>query len=115
MLSLILVLSLLQDPATTPSAPAQEQRKPPVTRSEDVQALARVLGIEFSESELKLMLHTLDDQREGYAALRGVPLANADALSFAFDPLLPGMKVRECAIAPVPRSIGKAQRPARLE
>jgi len=122
MLLLTLALVLLQTPpapapnSAAPAIPsAQEPQKPPVTRIEDIQALGRVLGIEFSESELKLMPRTLDDQREGYAAVRGVPLANGDALAFAFDPLLPGMHVRECKITPLVRPVPKAERPPKLE
>ena len=112
MLPLLLALVLIQDPQTPPAA---EAPKPPATKIEDVQAAARVLGIDLTDSELKLMPRTLDDQRDGFAAVRAVPLANSDSLCFAFDPLLPGMRVRECKITPAPRLLPKAERPAKLE
>jgi Asp-tRNA(Asn)/Glu-tRNA(Gln) amidotransferase A subunit family amidase len=112
MLPLLLALTLLQDPQTPP---AQEAPKPPATKIEDIQAAARVLGLELSESELKLMPRTLDDQRAGYEAVRAVPLLNSDPLAFAFNPLLPGMHVRECKLTPATRLVPKAERPAKLE
>ncbi len=107
MLPLLLALVVLQEPQPAP--------KPPETSSEDIRAAARVIGLELTDSEIALMPRTLDGQREGYAAVREVPLANADALSFAFNPLLPGMRVRECTLAPIARSIPKAERPPKLE
>ncbi len=122
MLSLSIALVLLQTPtppapnASAPATtPAQEPPKPPTTTIEDIQAAARVLGIEFSASELKLMPRKIDEQRAGYEALRAVPLANSDPLAFAFNPLLPGMHVRECKITPALRSVPKAERPPKLE
>jgi Asp-tRNA(Asn)/Glu-tRNA(Gln) amidotransferase A subunit family amidase len=115
MIPLTLTLALLQNPAPPAAPPAREPPKPPITKVEDIEATGRVLGIEFSESELKLMPRSLDEQRAGYEAVRAVPLLNSDSLSFSFNPLLPGMRVRECKLAPVPRTIPKAQRPAKLE
>src|SRR5258708_26700079 len=81
LLPLLFVLFAAQDPQNTPpQAPA----KPPATRTEDIEAAARVIGLELSESELKMMPRTLDDQRAGYAAVRAVPLLNSDPLCFAF-------------------------------
>jgi Asp-tRNA(Asn)/Glu-tRNA(Gln) amidotransferase A subunit family amidase len=112
MLPLLLALVLIQDPQTPP---AQETPKSPVTKTDDIRAAARVLGIELSDSELALMPRTLDEQRAGYEAVRGVALLNSDPLCFAFNPLLPGMHVRECRIAPLPRPLPKAERPPKLE
>ena len=102
----LLALAFTQDP---------QPPQPPETRPEDIRAAARVIGLELSDSELVLMPRTLDEQRSGFAAVRAVPLANSDAPCFAFDPLLPGMRVRACALAPVARSIPEAERPTRLE
>ena len=104
MLLPLLALALIQDPQT-----------PPATKTEDIQAAARVIGLELSDSELGMMPRTLDEQRAGYAALRAVPLANADSLCFAFDPLLPGMKVRECKVKQVLRPLPRYERPAKIE
>src|SRR5262245_15804224 len=106
MLPLLLAVVFLQDPQTPPA---------PSTKVEDIQAVARVLGLELSDTELKLMPRTLDEQRAGYAAVREVPLANSDSLCFAFDPLLPGMKVRECKITPALRPLPRHERPAKIE
>jgi len=115
MLPLLLALALFQDPTPAATPPAKEAPKPPVTKIEDIQAAARVLGLELSDSELAMMPRTLDEQREGYAAVRAVPLLNSDSLSFTFNPLLPGMHVRECKLTPLPRPLPKAERPAKLE
>ena len=106
MLPLLLAFVLIQDPKTPPAS---------ATSVEDVRAAARVIGLELGDSELALMGRTLDGQRESYAACREVPLANGDALAFAFRPLLPGMQVRECKLAPLARSLPKAERPPKIE
>jgi Asp-tRNA(Asn)/Glu-tRNA(Gln) amidotransferase A subunit family amidase len=115
---LLLALVLFQNPpppAAAPAQQAQEPRKPPVTQIEDIRAAARVIGIEFSEAELAMMPATLDEQRDGFAAVRKVPLENGDALAFAFRPLLPGMHVRECSLPALPRPAPQAERPPKLE
>ena len=122
MLSLSIALVLLQTPtpaapnAPTPATtPAQQPQKPAVTQLEDIRAAARVIGLELTDAELALMPRTLDEQRDGFAAVRGVPLANGDALPFAFRPLLRGMQLRECSVPSLKRPMPKAERPPKLE
>ncbi|MBK7642335.1 MAG: amidase [Planctomycetes bacterium] len=115
MLLTALALCLLQNPPAPAAPPGRQAPPPPVTSVEDIQAAARVIGLELSDTELGLMARTLDDQRAGYATLRNVPLENSDPLCFAFRPLLPGMHVRECAVAPLVRAFPKVERPAKLE
>ena len=106
MISLLLVtLSLFQDPAPTAPAP----------RIDDLRATARVLGLELTDAELTLMGKNIDEQRVGYAEVRKVPLTNADALAFTFQPLLPGMHVRANTLAAAPRELPKVDRPANVD
>ena len=106
MLALLLAaLPLLQEPSPTPASQAID----------DLRATARVLGLELTDAELKLMTRTVAEQRDGYAEVRKVPLTNADALAFTFDPLLPGMNVRANTLTAAPRELPKVERPANLD
>lgn len=75
--------------------------------AEDVAVAERLAGLELTDAERELMLEGLAELRDDYVALRGVPLANAVAPAFHFDPeaaagvATPGLQPREGSGPPV--------------
>ncbi len=63
----------------------------PITAS-DIDHLARIAGLSFTEDERDLMLEGLDDLRQDYVEIRAVPLDNSVTPALHFDPRLPGFK-----------------------
>ncbi|MEP6591182.1 MAG: amidase [Gemmatimonadota bacterium] len=72
----------------TPAASPSGRSGPagPLTK-EQVTAAAALIGLEFTDAELTLMLRALESQLAGYVAIRKVPLANPVAPAFRFDPV----------------------------
>ena len=75
-----------QDDAPAPDAEA------PAISAEDVRAAARIVGLEFSDSEIELMLPDLNERLEVFDALRESDLPNGLAPALVFDPFLPGIE-----------------------
>ena len=63
----------------------------PITAA-DIDHLARIAGLSFTEDERDLMLEGLDELREDYAEIRTVPLENSISPALHFDPRLPGFE-----------------------
>ena len=55
----------------------------------------KLAGLEFTDDERELMLKGLHELREDYEKLREVPLDNSVPPALRFEPMLPGMEVRE--------------------
>ena len=66
-----------------------------------------VIGIEFDDGELELMLPDVLEQLREFALLRGLSLENSDALATTFSPLAPGVAARAVELpartVPLPR------------
>ncbi len=73
---------------------AQAQTADPGARIEvdDVRAAARVIGLEFSDTELELMLGGVRERLAEFARLRAPTVANDVAPAVTFTPFLPGME-----------------------
>jgi Asp-tRNA(Asn)/Glu-tRNA(Gln) amidotransferase A subunit family amidase len=85
-------------------------------RPDQVAAAELLVGLSFKPDQRKLMLGNLRDQRQAYARLRGVKLANARPPALWFEPLPPAAKpptVPPRRFRPPPD--GQARRPAELE
>lgn len=54
--------------------------------TQDLAAAGKIVGLEFTEEERKLMLEDLQEQREDYRKLREVHLDNSVPLALRFDP-----------------------------
>jgi Asp-tRNA(Asn)/Glu-tRNA(Gln) amidotransferase A subunit family amidase len=92
----------------------------PLLRSQEgpstanVRDAGRVIGLEFTDSELELMLADVSENLRGYAALRAPSLDNAVLPSLAFTPFLPGIERRAVELAPAPLELVRVERPADL-
>ena len=85
-----------------------------ITR-EAVEHADGLIGIDFSEQEIDLMLPGLREQRRNYETIRQFPLSNAVPLAMQFNPLPVGFKFeterRKFKASPLP----KVKLPAKLE
>ncbi len=74
---------------------------------ETVVAAEKLVGLEFSEREIELMLPGLKGQRDDYEALRRLPLSNGVPPAIQFNPLPVGFKFetkrRKFRPSPLPR------------
>jgi Asp-tRNA(Asn)/Glu-tRNA(Gln) amidotransferase A subunit family amidase len=66
-------------------APPPDSALPPIS-PEALAAAETLIGLEFTAAERELMLNDLAEQRQAYAGLRTVALANAVSPAFRFDP-----------------------------
>lgn len=64
-----------------------------------IRAAAQVIGLDFDEREVELMIPTLRTTLRSFEALRGRPLTNEVHPAFHFSPYLPGMKSRAVVYA----------------
>ena len=71
--------------------PAQTNTNPVITR-EMVSQAQRILGLDFSDAKIDLLLPGLDDQRANFERLRQFPLSNAVPSAMLFNPIPVGMK-----------------------
>jgi Asp-tRNA(Asn)/Glu-tRNA(Gln) amidotransferase A subunit family amidase len=56
----------------------------------DIDGVARIAGLDFSEGERDLMVEGLNELRGDYGEIRNVPLDNTVSPALQFDPRLPG-------------------------
>src|SRR5262249_54156550 len=63
----------------------------PITRAMVVE-VGKVLGLEFSDSKIDLMLPGLKEQLDQYEALRRFPLSNSVCPALLFNPIPVGFK-----------------------
>lgn len=57
---------------------------------ETVQHASRIIGLEFTDTEIDTMIETLEDNREAYRDLREYPIPNSLSPALVFDPVPPG-------------------------
>lgn len=80
-----------QAQAAQDASPATNDKPklPPIT-AEMIDQAAALAGVVIAKEQKAAMLEGLTQQREGYASIRALHLANAVAPAFIFDPLAPG-------------------------
>lgn len=70
-------------------APGETETLPKITDTM-IEAAAAVAGVSFTAEQRKIMLDSLNSQREDILDVRKIPLANSVAPSLVQDPVLPG-------------------------
>ncbi len=108
------VLLVLGSALVCPGAEADSQTNSPIT-ADTVRAAAALIGLDFSEPKIEMMLPGLRDQLAGYQRLRQFPLSNSVPPALGFNPIPAGMKLdlRRRGFRPGPAP--KARRLANLE
>jgi len=85
------ISALAASAAAQDEAPAPDAEAPAIS-ADDVRAAARIVGLEFSDSEIELMLPDLNERLEVFDALRVGDLPNGLAPALVFDPFVPGIE-----------------------
>ena len=86
----------------------------PAIKGRHVAAAERIIGLDFTRSERKLLLPDLIGHRQSYAALRDLHLPNSVVPALQFNPLLPG-HVIDTEQRPIVWSPVEATRPVDLD
>src|SRR5437879_166193 len=95
------------------SSHAQTQTNP-ITR-EMVNEAQKLIGLDFSEAKVDLMLPDLKGQLDNFEILRRFPLSNGVPPAISFNPLPVGMKIETRRAKPRFSSSGKVRLPANLD
>jgi hypothetical protein len=82
---------------------------------EDLARAGRVAGLEFTPPEIELLREGVDENLRSYRKLWALDLPNDVAPVLLFFPHGGKVPAREETIAPVPRAMPEAERPANLE
>ena len=61
----------------------------------DIKAYEKIIGLEFSQKERKMMLNSIQRSPSGYEDLREIDIPNSIPPALLFNPLVPGFKVEE--------------------
>ncbi|HEX5010236.1 MAG TPA: amidase [Planctomycetota bacterium] len=103
-------------PAAAPAAgqqqPAEDADLPPV---DELRAAGRILGLDFTPSELDLMRRGVAENKGSLQALRDDPLANSEPPATVFSVLLPGIVPHVQPPPGEPWPQPQPSRPAQLE
>ncbi len=96
-------LYTLATQAQTASADVAGQAgtKPSIITTQMLEQAAALAGVTIAPGQIPMMLDALEQQRDGYTAVRALHLPNSVAPAYIFDPLPPGATVDEKRIAPV--------------
>jgi Asp-tRNA(Asn)/Glu-tRNA(Gln) amidotransferase A subunit family amidase len=86
--------------AQTAATPEETSQLPKITRSM-IDEAAAVAGITIADEYKAAMLEGLNQQRDGYGAIRKLHLPNSVAPAFIFDPLPPGATVNAERARPI--------------
>jgi Asp-tRNA(Asn)/Glu-tRNA(Gln) amidotransferase A subunit family amidase len=83
------------------AAPADATAQPePKITPEMLQQAAALAGVPIAPDQIPMMLEGLNQQRDGYAAIRALHMPNSVAPAFLFDPLPPGATLHTERVAP---------------
>ena len=82
------------------NGPEKPPEKPKITQ-EMIDAAAALAGITVTPEQSKMMLDSLNQQRDAYSAIRKLNLPNSVPPAYIFDPLPPGESVSTDQRAPV--------------
>ena len=86
----MIAAALLTVACAAPSA-LQDVERPALTL-DDVRTAGRVIGLDFTATELPLMLAGIEERLREFERLRAPSLANEVPPAFTFSPFLPGME-----------------------
>jgi len=100
---MLLALALLMLPQETP--------RTPVIDVSDLRTAVAVIGLEWSDEKLELMLDEVRGNLAAYAAMRTEEVPNELAPALVFTPLLPGMTPSTGGLEPVAVELPDVRRP----
>lgn len=83
--------------------------------SKDIADAEKIIGLDFSRKERKLMVESLRRNLSRYKEMRGVPLENQVSPSIQFNPVLPGMSLKTDTKVFHPTTAAEARIPDNFE
>ena len=110
-MKLKLVLATMIGLTLAATAPAQRTNAPRLTR-ETVREAEKLIGLDFSDAKIDLMLPSLQAQLRNFELLRQVALSNSVPPAVQFNPLPVGFQFETARRAPKWSSRGKVRLPA---
>jgi len=96
-----------QEPAPKPEEPALS--------AEQIATAGRVIGLDFTPEELKLLRPGVSESLKSFERLQKLPLPNGLAPAFRFTPLVPGIQLRMKRLPAADPRLPEIERPADLE
>ncbi len=97
------------------SGPAAAPKLKPIT-PEMIDAAATIADVPLEPGQRQALLESLNDHREGFAAIRALNLPNSVAPAFVFEPLPPGAQLDTTREAPrYSKAPAASTRPSNLE
>ncbi|MGH9615278.1 MAG: amidase [Acidobacteriaceae bacterium] len=106
--TLYAIAAQAQAEAAAPSSAAPSASLATIT-PEMVEQAAALAGVPIAPDQIPMMLDALNQQRDGYASIRALHMANNVAPAYVFDPLPPDATVNTQRQAPIygnPPSVG---------
>jgi Asp-tRNA(Asn)/Glu-tRNA(Gln) amidotransferase A subunit family amidase len=88
---------------------------PPKVTVDQVREAGRVIGFDFTEDELKLMLGEVSQALEAYPKMQAIALDNSVPPAIGFSPLVPGVSPHPWKLDAKPIVLPDAQRPENLD
>ncbi len=61
----------------------------------DIKAYEKIIGLEFSKEERKMMLNVIQRNSSSYQELRKIEIPNSTPPALLFNPIVPGLKIEE--------------------
>ena len=61
----------------------------------DIKSYEKIIGLEFSKEERKMMLDRIQGRPSGYQELRKIEIPNSTPPALLFNPVVPGFKVEK--------------------
>lgn len=112
LISMAVTALLFQEPQSTAA------EEPARASPQDLRVAGQVIGLEFTEAEVELMLADVLENLESFERLRAVPLDNSVSPVLTFTPALLAASARHPRtqeLSPAARELPEALRPAELE
>lgn len=109
------LLGLLSSAASTTAAPQQQQQQPMRIRKEQVVGALALMGLEFRDAEVDMLMRRVNSSLSSYESLRKIDVPYGTEPAFAFQPGLPGRTPIQGPQRFSPTAVPARRAPADLE
>jgi len=92
--------------------PESEEKKIPEA---DIKTAAKIIGLDFTDEEIKLMQENVKENLDSYNKLREFTLDNGVPPALYFNPILPGFELEKKVAPPVELKLPKVKAPGNIE
>lgn len=92
----------------------KETKKETVTK-EQIRVAATVIGLDFTDKEIELMMEDVTENLEHFQKLRKFSINNGIPPALHFNPLIPGLTIPKQALPPIKIKLPEAKAPKNIE